>query len=104
MTSPIENFADAVAQNFSQPIDAQPEDQLKAPVGELMRELGAVAGLEATWRTEVRAGDGIGRPDLGVAVGGLLVGHIELKAPGIGARPDRFRKRSANGQQWERFQ
>ena len=103
MTSSIENFADAVAQNFAQLIDAQPEDQLKAPVGELMRELGEVAGLEATWRTEVRAGGGIGRPDLGVAVGGLLVGHLELKAPGIGARPERFRVRSANGRQWARF-
>ena len=104
MPSPIEKFADAVAHNFAQPIDAQPEDQLKAPVGELMRELGAVAGLEATSRTEVRAGGGIGRPDLGVAVGGLLVGHIELKAPGVGARPERFRVRSPNGQQWRRFQ
>ena len=104
MTTPIEGFADAVAQNFAQLIDAQPEDQLKAPVGELMRELGAVAGLEVMWRTEVRAGGDIGRPDLGVAVGGLLVGHIELKAPGTGARPERFRVRSANGQQWKRFQ
>ena len=104
MPSPIENFANAVALNFAQPIDAQPEDQLKAPVGELMRELGEVAGVEATSRTEVRAGGGIGRPDLGVAVGGLLVGHIELKAPGVGARPERFRVRSANGQQWRRFQ
>lgn len=103
MTSPIQNFADAVAQNFAQLIDAQPEDQLKAPVGELARRLGEVAGLDVTWRTEVRAGGGIGRPDLGVAVGGLLVGHIELKAPGVGARPERFRVRSANGQQWRRF-
>ena len=104
MPSPIENFANAVALNFAQPIDAQPEDQLKAPVGELMRELGEVAGIQVTSRTEARAGGGIGRPDLGVAVGGLLAGHIELKAPGVGARPERFRVRSANGQQWRRFQ
>ena len=32
------------------------------------------------------------------------MGHIELKAPGVGARPERFRVRSANGQQWRRFQ
>lgn len=101
MTTPIEDFADAVAQNFAQLIDAQPEDQLKAPIGELARRLGEVAGPEVSWRTEVRAGGGIGRPDLGVAVGGLLVGHIELKAPGVGANHNRFRGR--NRQQWNRF-
>ena len=48
-----------------------------------------------------RAEGDIGRPDLGITAGGLLCGHVELKAPGRGARPERFRGR--DGRQWERF-
>ena len=103
MTNPIAIYADAVADNFRQMIDAQPEDQLKYPVGNLLREIGRRTDLEVNWRTEVRPDDVDGRPDLGITVGQLLVGHIELKAPGVDARPERFRARSRNGQQWKRF-
>ena len=104
MSHPIHIFADEVADNFSQHIDAQPEDQLKAPVGNLLRDIGQLTGTEVRWRTEVRADDLHGRPDLGISVDQLLVGHIELKAPGVGARPERFSARSRNGEQWKRFQ
>ena len=105
MSHPIHIFADEVADNFSQHIDAQPEDQLKAPVGNLLRDIGQLTGTEVVrWRTEVRADDLHGRPDLGISVDQLLVGHIELKAPGVGARPERFSARSRNGEQWKRFQ
>lgn len=43
-----------------------------------------------------------GRPDIGVAVSGLLTGHVELKAPGTGARPGKFK--GENRKQWEKFQ
>ena len=104
MSHPIHIFADAVADNFSQHIDAQPEDQLKAPVGNLLRDIGQLTGTEVRWRTEVRADDLHGRPDLGISIDQLLMGHIELKAPGVGARPERFSARSRNGEQWKRFQ
>ena len=104
MTHPIRAFADAVAENFGQQIDAQPEDQLKAPVGDLLRDIGQLTETEVRWRTEVRADDLNGRPDLGISINQLLVGHIELKAPGTGARPERFSARSRNGEQWKRFQ
>ncbi len=104
ITHPIHIFADAVADNFNQLIDAQPEDQLKAPVGNLLRSIGQMTGIEVGWRTEVRADDLHGRPDLGISIDQLLVGHIELKAPGVGARPEDFSARSRNGAQWKRFQ
>ena len=87
--------------NFSQPVAAQPEDQLKAPVGELLQSFGQLTGLAVNWRTEVRADDVDGRPDLGVTTNGLLSGHIELKSPGHGARPEAFK--GQNKAQWERF-
>ena len=97
----IAAYADAVAGNFRQQVAAQPEDQLKAPVGDLLKELGRIAGLKVDYRTEVRADDVEGRPDLGITVDGLLIGLIELKAPGVGARPEEFTGRNAD--QWERF-
>ena len=95
------SYANAVADNFRQPVAAQPEDQLKAPVGDLLRAAGDMTGLDVRWRTEVRADDIQGRPDLGVTVNGLLTGHVELKRPGLGARPERFT--GANRAQWLRF-
>ncbi|MYE46493.1 MAG: N-6 DNA methylase, partial [Chloroflexi bacterium] len=97
----VRQFADAIAANFATRIPAQPEDQLKAPVRDLLEACGGIWGIEAASRTEVWAEGGIGRPDLGVTAGGLLCGHIELKAPGRGARADRFRGRDR--EQWERF-
>jgi len=49
---------------------------------------------------EVRTG--LGRPDLGVKHRGLLVGFVELKAPGKGADPGRFQN-SHDRRQWESF-
>ena len=97
----IGSFADAVTNNFKQPISAQPEDQLKAPVGDLLRDTGSLTDLNVAWRTEVHPDDIDGRPDLGVTVNGLLAGHVELKRPGMGARPEHFTGR--NRSQWEQF-
>ena len=98
---PISIYAAAVADNFRLPIDAQPEDQLKSPVGNLLRAIGQETGLDVNSRTEVRLDDVHGRPDLGISVNGLLTGHIELKRPGLGARAERFAGR--NREQWNRF-
>ena len=97
----IGHFASAIADNFSQLIQAQPEDQLKQPVGELLRDMGQITGLTVGWRTEVHADDIDGRPDIGITTNGLLTGHVELKRPGLGARAEQFA--GANQRQWERF-
>ena len=98
----VRKFADEVALNFSQNVPAQPEDQLKAHVGQLLRSVGALDGLEVNWRTEVQADDVDGRPDLGITVDNLLTGHVELKRPGTGARPEYFKGHDKD--QWQRFQ
>ena len=97
----VDRYAEAVRENFTQPVDAQPEDQLKAPVGDLLRAVGQTTGRDVAYRTEVRVDDINGRPDIGVIVDQLLTGHVELKRPGLGARPEKFKK--ANRDQWERF-
>lgn len=97
----LRNFADSIASNFRQPVQAQPEDQLKTPVGGLLRATGELTGLTVDWRTEVHTDDVNGRPDIGVTTNGLLTGLVELKRPGLGARPEGFTE--ANRKQWERF-
>ena len=102
-TQAVSEFTAAVVDNFNQLAKAQPEDQFKPLVGDLVKRVGAayVNGTVA-YRTEVLPDDVDGRPDLGITVDRLLIGHIELKAPGTGARPERFRNR--NRLQWRRFQ
>jgi hypothetical protein len=96
------SYAATLTANFASLTDAQPEDQLKAPVSEIVKAAGELAGLKIVSRTETKV-DGIaGRPDIGVDSNGLPVGNIELKAPGNGARPELFKdKRSRD--QFERF-
>ena len=97
----IGNFADAVTDNFKLQVSAQPEDQLKAPVRDLFRNIGCLIALNVDSRTEVHPEDINGRPDVGVTVDGLLTGLIELKSPGLGAQPEHFSGR--NRLQWEKF-
>ena len=96
-------FAHSVAADFAlrRAVAAQPEDQLKQPVRDLLRDAGEAWGIEAASLTEAQAEGGIGRPDLGVTAGGLLCGYVELKAPGRGARAERFTGRDR--EQWLRF-
>ena len=96
----VEAFASAVAQRFAAPVDAQPEAQLTEPVGDLLRECGEPWNLTVDSHEQVKA-PGIGWPDLGVSVGGLLCGYVELKAPGLGTRPEQFDRR--NREQWKRY-
>ncbi len=94
----LRSFADGLTENFASFTNAQPEDQLKAPVMGLMAAAGTAAGLEVLSRTEVRVAGIGGRPDLGVDVAKALTGNVELKAPGKGARPDRFKDKRSRDQ------
>ena len=98
----LRTYADEARAKYAVQVDAQDEDALKSLVGDLLRDVGAGWDIETEWRSEARAEGDIGRPDLGITANGLLCGHIELKAPGRGARPERFRGRDR--EQWNRFQ
>ncbi len=94
-------FANECVEKFSNLHGAQEEDQLKPLVGDLLSRFGPLVNATVAWRSEVRDDDVNGRPDIGVIVDGLLTGHIELKAPHIGARPESFKK--SNLEQFKRF-
>ena len=86
--------AEAKAKLANLAATGEPEDQLRAPLERLVVDLAELCGLP---RTAVAA---VGesslrelktRPDYAVTVRNALVGFIEVKAPGKGADPRRFR-------------
>jgi hypothetical protein len=93
----LREFAQDIKRNFHSRIPAQPEDQLKSGVQRILQ----AAARQIQTRTEAHAADVEARPDIGVASNRLLCGFVELKAPGKGARPQRFT--GADKRQWEKF-
>ena len=97
----LQTFAAKLTDIFALPVPCNPEDQLKGPVGTLVEGTGGRLGLAVVTVTEVQEKEIFGRPDMGVTVGGLLTGHIELKAPGKGADPKKLK--GPDKAQWEKF-
>ncbi len=97
----LEHFADEIAAKFALPLAFNPEDQLKGPISALLERAGGELGLEVRAVTEVPVSEIGGRPDVGITVKLLLAGHIELKAPGKGANPARFK--GNDRKQWQKF-
>lgn len=82
-----------------------PEDQLRAPFEQLLADLAALSGLGASKVIavgETSLADLKIRPDYSVTVHDALVGFVELKAPGKGADPRRFKDRHDKAQ-WDRL-
>jgi len=97
----LKDFARSVTAKCKVLVAGDPEDQLRAPFEVFLKEAGAAMGLSVVPKGESQA-EKIGRPDFGIAVKGLLVGYVELKAPGKGADPRYFK--GHDKKQWERFQ
>ncbi len=100
VASELEKFTSELTVKFALPIEFNPEDQLKSPIAALLKGIGSALKLAVEVVTEVQT-DRLGRPDMGVAVKGLLAGHVELKAPGKGANPEKLK--GNDREQWERF-
>ena len=86
-------------------IEGAPEDQLRAPLESLVRDLAEIGGLPAAsvrlvGETTLAALKT--RPDFAVTVGNALVGFIEVKAPGKGADPRKFND-PHDKEQWDKL-
>src|SRR5882757_7385993 len=91
----ISEFGKAAKLKLSNPAaTGQPEDQLRAPFEQLIEgaaalcnfRAGAVVAVGETSQHDLKT-----RPDYSITVNQALVGFIELKAPGKGANPLRFK-------------
>ena len=84
----------------------EPEDQLRAPFERLIEDLAALCNIPRTAIASVgesSLADLKTRPDYAVTLHNALVGFVELKAPGKGADPRRFRD-GHDKRQWEKLQ
>ena len=108
------SLADAVAQfgksakaKLSNPsVTGEPEDQLRGPFEELVRQMAALCGFApgavvTVGETSIAALHT--RPDYAITVDNVLAGFVELKAPGKGADPRRM-KGAHDKAQWIRLQ
>ncbi len=83
----------------------QPEDQLRAPFEQLLADLAPLCNIPQEAVTPVGEScldDLKTRPDYSVTVHKALVGFVELKAPGKGADPRKF-KDPHDREQWEKL-
>ena len=83
----------------------QPEDQLRNPIEQLFKAFEAECGLpnaSVQLIGEKSLSDIRTRPDFAVEVRKALVGFIEVKAPGKGADPRRFKEKH-DKEQWDRL-
>lgn len=97
----LECFADTIQSKFGAAVDGREEDQLRRPVDELLEKFGHSQNLVVVAKDESTLDDKLGRPDFAVTVNRLLCGYIELKSPGTGVEPHRFK--GHNKKQWDRF-
>ena len=97
----LKEFADTVKAKMTTLTAGEPEEQLRSPFERFVVQAGAALAHDLVCAGEVRLPDRIGKPDYAIHAEKLLVGFIELKAPGTGANPRRFTGR--NREQWERF-
>ena len=104
--SAIASFGDSAKSRLANPAAiGQPEDQLRTPFNTLLADLAELLGWP---RSDVVAvgessqADLKTRPDFAVTFRNTLVGHVELKAPGKGADPSKF-KDAHDKDQWRRL-
>ena len=98
--------ADAKAKLTSPVVRGEPEEQLRAPLERLVSDLAELCGLRRNAVAlvgESSVAEFKTRPDFAITVQNALVGFIEVKAPGKGADPRRFKDRH-DKQQWEKLQ
>lgn len=78
----------------------QREAAIRAPLDVLISTIGKALGRPAVLHDEVSDFDRRVRPDFGVSIDGIVMGYIEVKAPGVGIDPAKMSGHDLR--QWER--
>ncbi len=96
--------ADAKAKLSNPSATGEPEDQLRAPLEALFADLAELSGFQRAWVAAVGESSLSTlktRPDYAVTLRNVLVGFVEVKAPGKGADPRRYK--GHDKEQWEKL-
>jgi len=101
----IATFGKSVKDKLANPAaSGQPEDQLRAPFERLLSDIAALLEIhDVTLIGESTIRELQTRPDYSVTVRNVLVGFVELKAPGKGANPQKFKDKHDKAQ-WKKLQ
>lgn len=103
----IGHYGEAAAKKLGEiAITGEPEDQLRAPLEALIEDLATLAQRDPKRLSvvgETSLADLQTRPDFAVSYHGTLVGFVEVKAPGKGADPRKFRE-GHDREQWKKLQ
>jgi hypothetical protein len=106
MRSAISSFGAAAKAKLKNPaVTGEPEDQLRAPLEHLIADLAEICGYPRAVVTSVGESSLTElktRPDYALIIRNELVGFIEIKAPGKGANPRRFKDRH-DKEPWEKL-
>lgn len=97
--------AEAKAKLSNPAATGEPEDQLRAPLEALLVDLAEICGFKRGWLTAVGESSLSTlktRPDFAITLKNVLVGFVEVKAPGKGADPRRYK--GHDKEQWEKLQ
>ncbi len=97
--------ADAKAKLANPGASGEPEDQLRAPLERLFANLAELCGFKREWLAAVGESSLSTlktRPDYAITLRNVLVGFVEIKAPGKGADPRRYK--GHDKEQWEKLQ
>ena len=97
--------ADAKAKLANPERTGEPEDQLRAPLEGLFADLAELCGFKREWLAAVGESSLSAlktRPDYAITLRNVLVGYVEVKAPGKGADPRRYK--GHDKEQWEKLQ
>ena len=102
----VSNYGALAKEKFRNPAAAgQAEEQLRSPFESLLKDIAEACGFtrgEVTAVGEPSIGDLKTRPDYAVSVQDALTGFVELKAPGKGSDPRKF-KDQHDKDQWEKL-
>jgi hypothetical protein len=94
----VSAFGAACAAKLAGPGDR--EAAIRSPLESLVRQAGKLSGRSAVLHDEVRDQARRVRPDYGVSVDQVMMGYIEIKAPGRSIDPDAMTGHDL--EQWER--
>lgn len=103
--SAVSAYGASAKSKLSNPaVSGEPEDQLRGPLATLIEDLAVLSGrvrsdISVVGETAIK--ELKTRPDFAVTVGGALVGFVEVKSPGKGANPARYRDHDKA--QWEKL-
>jgi len=106
LSSALSTFgADAKAKLSNPSATGEPEEQLRAPLESLFADLAELCGFRRQWIAAVGESSLAAlkvRPDYAITLRKVLIGFVEVKAPGKGADPRRYK--GHDKEQWEKLQ